>query len=330
MSLSLFFKSFRRFTSFHTPLKPNSSSKFNIGFCKSVEVTCISEIGWRDTKKLVGNVNKFGNINTSQYKIEWEKENAAGSSSLITLESCSGKINRFLVDAGWNKEYMDDCYRREKIDKMLTSNQIDFLYLTHEHMDHFFGLENILKWNNNIPIVIPNSFSEEGYKIIRGETPTINKIKHEGPIYKTEKNIPYFLYEGCATYCFGMKIFLDTEGEQALYFNVKDKGLVGVTGCCHEGVVDFLEYGKNSIVCDKIHAIYGGLHIAPFGTLNEQQEAMIHKLGNYKLEKIACNHCTGEPAVDKMVEMGYPVIKGTGQYGSSGKFVGNGDKIKFN
>lgn len=33
-------------------------------------------------------------------------------------------------------------------------------------------------------------------------------------------------------------------------------------------------------------------------------------MGEYKFEKIACNHCTGEDAIIKMKELGYPVVQG--------------------
>ena len=326
--MSLFFKIIKHF---HQALKPVHSNKYDIGLCKSVEICCISELGWKDNKNLIGNVQKFGNLNTSQYKIEWNKENSAGSSSLITIETLANKTHKFLVDSGWDKEYMDECFKREKIDKLLSNNEIDFLYFTHEHMDHFFGIESVLKWNNHIPIVVPHTFSEEGYKVIQGEMKSINKIKHEGPIYKTQEKIPHQLYEGCATYCFEVKTLLGVVGEQTLYFNVKNKGLVGVTGCCHGGVIDFLEFGKNSIENEKLHAIYGGLHISPFEGLDpQQQEEVIRKLGDYKLEKLACNHCTGISAVNKMISLGYPVVQGSAKFGTkSDKFLGNGDKIKF-
>ena len=325
MAAQLFFKTMR---SFHQAVE--RSSKYDIGLCKSVEICCISEIGWKDTKNLISNVQKCGGLNTSQYKIEWDKENSAGSSSLITIETLAEKSYKFLIDAGWNKDYMDECYKREKVDELLSRNQIDFLYFTHEHMDHFFGLESVLQWNNRLPIIVPHTFSEDAYKVLRGEYPHINKIKHEGPILKTGGSTPYLLYDGCATYCFDAKTNLGIQGEQTLFFNIQDKGLVGVTGCCHEGVFDFLEFGKNSIRTEKLHAIYGGLHIAPFENLGEQQEEMIRKLGDYKLEKIACNHCTGQSAVNKMIDLGYPVVKGSGKYGSlTEKFLGNGDKIKF-
>jgi 7,8-dihydropterin-6-yl-methyl-4-(beta-D-ribofuranosyl)aminobenzene 5'-phosphate synthase len=57
---------------------------------------------------------------------------------------------------------------------------------------------------------------------------------------------------------------------------------------------------------------------------------MIKEMGKYNFQKIACNHCTGEAAVKRMIELDYPVVKGTARYGSmSDLYVGNGDEVFF-
>ena len=55
---------------------------------------------------------------------------------------------------------------------------------------------------------------------------------------------------------------------------------------------------------------------------------MVNALREYGIEKVACNHCTGRTAVEKMLEIGIPVIRGTAQHGSQTPlFVGNGDVL---
>ena len=45
---------------------------------------------------------------------------------------------------------------------------------------------------------------------------------------------------------------------------------------------------------------------------------------------VGCNHCTGLKAVEKMVELGYPLVKGTGRFGSvSDLYIGAGDEVVF-
>jgi anaerobic selenocysteine-containing dehydrogenase len=40
----------------HKPLDALASGKYDIGQCKSVRVTCVSELGWYDTKVLIKNM----------------------------------------------------------------------------------------------------------------------------------------------------------------------------------------------------------------------------------------------------------------------------------
>lgn len=79
-----------------------------------------------------------------------------------------------------------------------------------------------------------------------------------------------------------------------------------------------------------MYGLYGGLHIAPFGPINPEREFIIKEMGKYNFKKIACNHCTGLVAVKRMIELGYPIVKGTARYGSRSElFVGNGDSVEF-
>jgi len=70
--------------------------------------------------------------------------------------------------------------------------------------------------------------------------------------------------------------------------------------------------------------------VAGFGPIDEDREFIIKEMGKYNFKKIACNHCTGLVAVERMLELVYPVVKGTARYGSRSElFVGNGDSVEF-
>jgi len=60
---------------------------------------------------------------------------------------------------------------------------------------------------------------------------------------------------------------------------------------------------------DKLYGIYGGLHIAPFGNLDEKCIEIIESLKQYRFQKIVANHCTGIHAINKMREFNYPLIE---------------------
>jgi len=124
---------------------------------------------------------------------------------------------------------------------------------------------------------------------------------------------------------------LVADEEQSLYFNVKDKGIVCVTGCCHQSILAFADFAQKKIAGgEKMYGVYGGLHIAPFGPMDPKREHIVKEMGKYNFQKVACNHCTGLAAVQKMIELGYPVVRGTGRFGTkSDLYVGNGDEVAF-
>ena len=130
---------------------------------------------------------------------------------------------------------------------------------------------------------------------------------------------------------FDLPILIRVRGEESLYFNVKDVGMVLVTGCCHQNTITLADFAVNKIEGgDNMYGVYGGLHIAPFGPMNKKREFIVKEMGKYGFKKVACNHCTGEAAVKKMIELGYPVVRGTKRFGSKSDLcVGNGDVVKF-
>lgn len=319
----------------HKPLEALASGKYDIGQCKSVRIKCISELGWYDTKELISQMKAAGGPKTNQWIIPWDPKNAAGSCSLVDMEALDGSHHKFLIDTGWNKEYMDKCFKREGIDKMLQSGEIEFLFISHEHLDHYWGLETVLKYNPKIKIIIPSTFYSEGRHFLRGAefiTPHAgNRVPHEGKLVQLKPGHINKFYDGCAGVAFDLPIVIRVRGEESLYFNVKDKGIVCVTGCCHQSILKFADFAQEKIVGgDNMYGVYGGLHIAPFGPMNPGREHIVKGMAKYNFKKIACNHCTGLVAVQKMVELGYPVVRGSGRYGSkSDLYVGNGDEVFF-
>jgi 7,8-dihydropterin-6-yl-methyl-4-(beta-D-ribofuranosyl)aminobenzene 5'-phosphate synthase len=319
----------------HRPLEALASGKYDIGQCKSVNIKCVSELGWYDNKKLIGQMKAAGGPKTNQWVIPWDPKNAAGSCSLIDLETLGGRHHKILLDTGWNNQYMDECFKREGIDNMLKSGEIEALFISHEHLDHFWGLETVLKYNPGIKIFIPSTFYPEGMHFLKGAefiTPNArNGIPHQGKLVQFQPGHINKLYDGCAAVAFDLPIVIRVQGEASLYFNIKDKGIVCVAGCCHQSILNFADFAQKRIAGGKqMHGVYGGLHIAPFGPMNPQREHIVKGMGKYNFQKVACNHCTGLVAVQKMIDLGYPVVRGTGKYGSqSNLYVGNGDEVVF-
>ena len=309
------------------------SEKIDIGTCKSVNIRCISETGWFSSSEIVQNINNSNS--DDQYNISWNEENAGGSCSLIEVEDLSGNKTRILLDVGWGVEYMKNKFRETGVDKMLKHGEIDALIISHEHFDHFWGLQSLLQCNNSIPILIHQGFSQRAIHFIRGTNNhhnnyPENNIGHSGEIYiyKNTRGITG-IGEGIGLSYFDMPIMLGIVGEQSLYFNIYGLGIVGVTGCCHQGPSKLCERARECIGED-IYAIYGGLHLSPFGGITHQARDQVRSLKAYGVRELACNHCTGVDGVNLLIQEGFDVIKGTGSNGSSSElYIGNGDSVTF-
>ena len=341
-----------------------ASKNIDIGECRSVKVTNISETSWFDNKTLMGDIKGSGGLLVNQYEYNWppfadvkgqlgkgsyEKgikhikqylpdkldkawqfqvenavhpENAGAFACLIDVELLDGSRKKLLLDSGWSFVWTDECFKREGIDKMLAKNEINYFIISHEHFDHFWGLPVTLKYNPEIPLYIPEGFYPEGMQYIKD-----CGYRGKLTVFKPGLNP---LFPGCALYVFAIPIICRVYGEQSLYFNVKDAGLVSVTGCCHQGIIQFSEAARRTIKFKKLYGVYGGLHISPFEDWDPKYDDLVIAFKNWGFEKVGCNHCTGIVTAKKFIETGYPVVQGTARFKSKDKaYLGNGDTIEF-
>jgi 7,8-dihydropterin-6-yl-methyl-4-(beta-D-ribofuranosyl)aminobenzene 5'-phosphate synthase len=325
--------SIESFVSHRVPLA--SEAKIDIGVCRSVKITCISEVGWQNSEKLIETVRENGGFNVSQWQVRWDMANAAGSCSLLEVEALDGSCHKILIDAGWNPEYMRQRFAQTGVDAQIIAGEIDALFLTHEHADHMFGLQAILELRPHIPIYAPSTMRPEAYQFLQGAhfstSSASNAVRHSGPLIQLDPEHVYILTPGVAAVLFDVPIMLQAQGEQSLYFNVNGKGLVAATGCCHQTLPRIIDFANNNFREPiTFYGLYGGLHLAPFGLLKPDQLGIIKDMVRHGFQKIACNHCTGLPAVEMMRTLGYPVVTGSGSNGSvSNLFIGNGDSVLF-
>ena len=82
----------------------------------------------------------YGGTEQSQYRIPWDWKNAGGYAALITVTMPGGDEKKILLDTGWNTDWMDYVYRRHGVDRMLERGEIEFMVLSHWHLDHFWGI----------------------------------------------------------------------------------------------------------------------------------------------------------------------------------------------
>ena len=87
----------------------------------------------------------------------------------------------------------------------------------------------------------------------------------------------------------------DFRGEQALFFNVKGKGLVVLSGCAHAGIVNTVRQAQKVSGVEKVHAVLGGFHL-----INAKPEVVQSTVADIKAMKpdyVVPAHCTGFEAI---------------------------------
>jgi len=81
------------------------------------------------------------------------------------------------------------------------------------------------------------------------------------------------------------------EEDQAIVINIKEKGLVILSGCAHSGIVNTVNYAKEISGVDNGWAIIGGFHLAR-ATDKEIQQTIDH-IKTMEPNLIVPCHCTG-------------------------------------
>ena len=87
------------------------------------------------------------------------------------------------------------------------------------------------------------------------------------------------------------------EEDQAIILNVKDKGLVVVSGCAHSGIVNTVKYGQTISGVDRVWAILGGFHLGR--SPEDEVEMTVESIRNFEPVLIAPTHCTGYQAISR-------------------------------
>ena len=89
--------------------------------------------------------------------------------------------------------------------------------------------------------------------------------------------------------------------DQAVVVNIKQKGLVIVTGCGHAGIINTINYAKKATKINKVFAVLGGFHLTG-GIYEESIEPTIKELEKADPKYIIPCHCTGWKATNRIIE----------------------------
>jgi 7,8-dihydropterin-6-yl-methyl-4-(beta-D-ribofuranosyl)aminobenzene 5'-phosphate synthase len=189
--------------------------------------------------------------------------------------------------------------------------KIDFVVISHRHADHTSGLSYLLKINPKVKIYVPDEtwglfargINSDSYrkdpslpadmryfgglppKIVEGGTPWpgANFI----PVnQRTEVAPGMFILAGVSTSPGTMEL-------KELSLAIKGpEGLILIVGCSHPGVEHILQEATG--VDPHINILIGGMHqLQKPDAEVERIAAALHD--QYKLDRVAPGHCTGEP-----------------------------------
>lgn len=162
-------------------------------------------------------------------------------------------------------------------------NKIDLLVLSHYHRDHTGGMIPILEKNPAISVYTLPSFPSEINKVLKDNEVKIIPVSDESEICKHA----YLTGE------MGTNI-----KEQSLIIETP-QGLVVITGCSHQGIVNIIEKAKKYRQED-VYMAFGGFHLLRHS--EKDVEKIVQQFRELGVQKCGPTHCTGDKAISKFKE----------------------------
>ena len=240
-----------------------------------------------------------------------------GYSALITIDD-GPHTYRILFDTGISPGGL--VHNMSLLD--LDPRDIDIIVLSHGHFDHTGGLVGLVEklGGKNLPLILhPDSFNvrrlhtKEG--IIPIPTPSRSYLA-ASMIDVIEEPQPSYLFNGAllvtgeiqrtTPFEHGFPVQERFDGQdwigdalvlddQAMVINIKNQGLVVITGCGHAGIINTLNYATRLTGESNIAAVIGGFHLS--GTdFAPSIPKVIEAFDVLKPKRILPAHCTGMSA----------------------------------
>jgi 7,8-dihydropterin-6-yl-methyl-4-(beta-D-ribofuranosyl)aminobenzene 5'-phosphate synthase len=90
--------------------------------------------------------------------------------------------------------------------------------------------------------------------------------------------------------------------DQALIMNVRNKGLIILTGCGHAGIINTIKFAKKVTGIERIHCVIGGFHLSG-QDYEDSIPLTLAELTRVDPHYIVPCHCTGWKATNKIIDM---------------------------
>ena len=260
-----------------------------------------------------------------------------GFSALVTVTT-GGRSRRLMFDGGLSVGGLVHNLDALQID----TRDIEGIVMSHGHFDHVGGLNGLIArlgarrmplllhpdfWlrrriavPNATPFELPTasqaavegagfeviddrqpSLLLDGSVLITGEVDRTTEFEHGFPPHQAQRDGEWT----------PDPLILD---DQALIVNVRDRGLVVLTGCGHSGAVNIVRHAQKLTGEPRLHALMGGFHLN--GPLFAASiEPTITALSELSPAMVVPGHCTGFDAI-RAISLAMPDVFVQGSVGT--------------
>jgi 7,8-dihydropterin-6-yl-methyl-4-(beta-D-ribofuranosyl)aminobenzene 5'-phosphate synthase len=245
-----------------------------------------------------------------------------GFSAVIDIKR-GNTTRRLLFDTGVSKDGILKNMKAMNIDPA----SIEAIILSHGHTDHAMGILGFLETSGrkDLPFVVhPDAYLPRKLVLPTGDELNIpapsRKELLDKEIELIESIGPSMLFDGISIVSGEVSRTTEFEtgfpihwakrnnewvpdpiisDDQCVIVNVRDKGLVIITGCGHAGIINIIRNAIALTGVDKVFFVMGGFHLT--GALFEPIiEPTVQELKKINPSFIVPGHCTGYKAIHRI------------------------------
>ena len=232
-----------------------------------------------------------------------------------------GSVIRIIYDFGRSEEVF--LHNASLLD--INFNDLDYLVLSHGHVDHYGSLQHILTTTGKSRLFAhPEVSGRKRYMRLQNgdfagpwelKAEILNEFKSRislsaNPSFIASDIIVSGEIERQTDFEKGMpNAFVEVGGDlthdrirddQALFIDLEGRGIVLLTGCCHAGLVNTLLYALKILPGRPVYAVIGGFHLN--NADEKQMNETIEYLRSLNIRYLAALHCTGYYAARRLMQ----------------------------